>query len=172
MNTNVTAFPSPPSTTGLHLDLATPILDLNATPALGRGSLPCFTPASSHFAIPRQSQLCLHASDFLCRPAVPSFLLPGRGHATEALRSPVWLDVASQAASLHKSHVNSRPSPSLILDATRLSSLSITTSVHWELGAEYASSAAAGFSAVRLAASLSVWLDVLRKLLHCIRATL
>lgn len=53
----------------------------------------------------RRSQLCLHASDFLCRPAVPSFLLPGCGDETEALSSPVWLDVASQAASLHKSHV-------------------------------------------------------------------
>jgi hypothetical protein len=36
--------------------------------------------------------------------------------------------------------------------------MSITTSVHWELGAEYAFSAAAGFSAIRVAAYLFVGL--------------
>lgn len=43
-----------------------------------------------------------------------------------------------------------------ILDAIRLQSLSIKTSAHWELGAEHAFSAAAGFSALRLAAYLFV----------------
>lgn len=43
-----------------------------------------------------------------------------------------------------------------ILDAIRLRGLSIKTSAHWELGAEHAFSAAAGFSALRLAAYLFV----------------
>ena len=69
----------------------------------------------------------------------------------------VWLDVASQTASMQQSHVEtSHNNPSHILDAIRLHGLSIKTSVHWELGAEYAFSAAAGFSALRLAAYLFV----------------
>ena len=65
----------------------------------------------------------------------------------------VWLDVASQTASVQQSHVETcHNHPSHILDAIRLQGLSIKTSAHWELGAEYAFSAAAGFSALRLAA--------------------
>jgi len=48
------------------------------------------------------------------------------------------------------------PTSSLILDAKRLSSMSIKTSAYWGSGAEYAFSAAAGFSAFRLAAHLFV----------------
>ena len=48
------------------------------------------------------------------------------------------------------------PTSSLILDAIRLSHLSIKTSAHWEPGVEHAFSAAAGFSAFRLAAHLAL----------------
>ena len=48
------------------------------------------------------------------------------------------------------------PTSSLILDAIRLSHLSIKTSAHWDPGVEHAFSAAAGFSAIRLAAHLLV----------------
>ena len=59
---------------------------------------------------------------------------------------------------MQQSHVETCDSlpPSLIMDAIRLQSLSIKTFVHWEPGAEYAFSAAAGFSAFRLAAYLFV----------------
>lgn len=66
----------------------------------------------------------------------------------------VWLHVASQTASMQQSHVEtSHNYPSRILDAIRLQGLSIKTSAHWELRAEYAFSAAAGFSALRLGVS-------------------
>ena len=90
---------------------------------------------------------------------VSTSLLLCCGHLTETLSSWVSLDVASQTASMQQSHVETSylNHPSLIVDAIRLQSLRIKTFAHWEPGAEHAFSAAAGFSAVRLAASLFVF---------------
>ena len=84
----------------------------------------------------------------------------------------VWLDVASQTASVQQSHVETcHNHPFHILDAIRLQGLSIKTSVHWELGAEHAFSAAAGSSAIRLAAYLFVQVKLVLQgfLISCLR---
>lgn len=93
------------------------------------------------------------------------------GHLTETLGLSVWLDVASQTASVQQSHVKTcNNHPSHILDVIRLQGLSIETFVHWRSGAEHASSAAAGSSAIPLAAYLFVQLELARQgfLISCL----
>jgi len=105
MSTHVTAFLTPPSTLVCARTWQQSQLDLDATLALGRGRRRCFTPASSHAAIPKAIHGVCPWGGALWWSAVPSFLLLCRGHVTETLGSQAWLDVDQQTASMQQGHV-------------------------------------------------------------------
>ena len=77
------------------------------------------------------SQLSLRNGQAASGRVVLALSLLCCGHLTETSSSKVWLDVASQTASMQQSHVKTRrKQPSHILDAIRLQGLSIKTSAH------------------------------------------